>query len=977
MKTEDIEYNGQVFSCRKIIDLSSMIELISLLAKRQQYLEEKLNFQEERMNDKDKRISELEIMIKGVSLSKEEKFPSENEITTTKKIIKNDSEDDLYSFLNKDNKVEEKIKDNDLKEIKEEKVQEKPVEKLEEKTVEKVEEESIEKVEEEQIEKVEEKPIKKVEEKPEEKVEEKKEIKNEVVDNDIKDNIIKEEIENKLNMNFEQNQSPTLLKKQNFSETGNKQISQPDNQEKIDTNKDNININTNLQNPTQTQTQNQTEIPIQNSFDEEILKKLIKRIKILETKIDQFQQNEIASKSQTLAADKANKNRLDTRINLLNKQIEQLEEEQKNMKDEMSKIKVKAEDFNVYDLLKNNSGDGNIDIAKGLVLNLENKVFKKFGFYDLKFKKNEEDIFQNKNNIKNLNNLLNGIKDMINNNTKDINDLKDKNEDKLVEIKNFMSEINNKIKDIDTKVESNPPINTNNNIDRNNDIIFSNNNTNLTTNRNNTSNVNSGNNNIISNSNTNDNNNHITNNVNDNDNVFNFNNEQIMEKIRQLESKIAGLNENMEKGKSTEENQKQQVQEQVKVIKEINTRTRELEKNMKIILTQLNIKEVNERLDTLEKDLMKKANKFEISELKEKLMTFEENEKDLIFKMDQIQQFIDKIKVDMQQFIRKIEYLSGQLNRLSNENADNDKAKGSIIDTTKLLDLNLFNEKQKEINKKFDKIRLSFEEVARNMDDIILKLSHVPSDKDFSQFQSIIKTMIEELKLSLNKKYAEKTETNKSIKFLETQIKSVQESFQKKIDGADNWLLAKKPLNNYICASCESIIKGDLDKKSEFVPWNKYPNREEKSYRYGHGFSRMLQLINEERKKDLKEKDSVSDGGSDSEPMIKLPKLKRHHINSGKLKINNIMSDDENNIPFDKNDKYNNDLEPLLTEERPKIMKIIKKNKGVAQSSYLNRIDKNKDKENLANLIVKASPNNNKDGNQLASNVNNVQNNED
>ena len=969
MKTEDIEYNGQVFSCRKIIDLSSMIELISLLAKRQQYLEEKLNFQEERMNDKDKRISELEIMIKGVSLSKEEKFPSENEITTTKKIIKNDSEDDLYSFLNKDNKVEEKIKDNDLKEIKEEKVQEKPVEKLEEKTVEKVEEESIEKVEE--------KPIKKVEEKPEEKVEEKKEIKNEVVDNDIKDNIIKEEIENKLNMNFEQNQSPTLLKKQNFSETGNKQISQPDNQEKIDTNKDNININTNLQNPTQTQTQNQTEIPIQNSFDEEILKKIIKRIKILETKIDQFQQNEIASKSQTLAADKANKNRLDTRINLLNKQIEQLEEEQKNMKDEMSKIKVKAEDFNVYDLLKNNSGDGNIDIAKGLVLNLENKVFKKFGFYDLKFKKNEEDIFQNKNNIKNLNNLLNGIKDMINNNTKDINDLKDKNEDKLVEIKNFMSEINNKIKDIDTKVESNPPINTNNNIDRNNDIIFSNNNTKLTTNRNNTSNVNSGNNNIISNSNTNDNNDHITNNVNDNDNVFNYNNEQIMEKIRQLESKIAELNENMEKGKSTEENQKQQVQEQVKVIKEINTRTRELEKNMKIILTQLNIKEVNERLDTLEKDLMKKANKFEISELKEKLMTFEENEKDLIFKMDQIQQFIDKIKVDMQQFIRKIEYLSGQLNRLSNENADNDKAKGSIIDTTKLLDLNLFNEKQKEINKKFDKIRLSFEEVARNMDDIILKLSHVPSDKDFSQFQSIIKTMIEELKLSLNKKYAEKTETNKSIKFLETQIKSVQESFQKKIDGADNWLLAKKPLNNYICASCESIIKGDLDKKSEFVPWNKYPNREEKSYWYGHGFSRMLQLINEERKKDLKEKDSVSDGASDSEPMIKLPKLKRHHINSGKLKINNIMSDDENNIPFDKNDKYNNDLEPLLTEERPKIMKIIKKNKGVAQSSYLNRIDKNKDKENLANLIVKASPNNNKDGNQLASNANNVQNNED
>ena len=990
MKTEDIEYNGQIFSCQKIIDISSMIELLGLLAKRQQYLEDKLNFQEERINDKDKRISELEIMIKGVSQSKEEKFPSEIETTTPKKIIKNDSDDDLYAFLNKDNKVEEKSKDYDFKEIKEEKFEEKPVEKFEEKPVEKVEEKPVEKVEEKQVEKVEgkqdekevekqiekkvEKPEEKEEEKPEEKIEEKKEIKNEESDNDVKDNIVKEEIENKISMNFEQNQTPTILKKQNLAQTENKQTPKSDNQEKIDTNNNNINLNTNLQNPIQTQ--NQTQVPVQTSFDDEILKKIIKRIKNLETKIDQFQQNEATARSQALATDKANKNRLDNRINLLNKQIEQLEEEQKNMKDEMSKIKVKAEDFNVYDLLKDNTGDGNVDIAKGLVMNLENKVFKKFGFYDLKFKKNEEDIFQNKNDIKNLTNTLNGIKDMINKNTNDINDLKDKNEDKLVEINNFMSEINNKIKDIDTKIESNPPINTNtnNNIDSNNNMIFSNNNTNLTTNRNNNSNVNSGNNNITSNTNTNDNNNHH---VNNNENNFNNNNEQIMVKIRQLESKIAKLSENMEQCKTTEENQKEQVQEQVKVIKEINTRTRELEKNMKIILTQLNIKEVYERLDALEKDLMKKGNKFEISELKEKLISLEESEKDINFKMDQTQQFSEKIRGDMQQFIKKIEYLSGQLNRLTNENADNDKGKGSIIDITKLVDLNLFNEKQKEINKKFDKIRLSFEEVARNMDDILLKLSHVPSDKDFSQFQSIIKTMIEELKLSLNKKYAEKTETNKSIKFLETQIKSIQESFQKKIDGADNWLLAKKPLNNYICASCESILKGDLDKKSDFVPWNKYPNREEKSYRYGHGFSRMLQLINEERKKELKEKDSVSDGGSDSEPNIKLPKLKKHHINSGKLKINNIMSDDENNIPYDKNDKYNNDLEPLLTEERPKIMKIFKKNKNVAQSSYLNRNDKVKDKDYLANLIIKTSTNNNKEGNQIVPNDNNVQNNED
>ena len=185
------------------------------------------------------------------------------------------------------------------------------------------------------------------------------------------------------------------------------------------------------------------------------------------------------------------------------------------------------------------------------------------------------------------------------------------------------------------------------------------------------------------------------------------------------------------------------------------------------------------------------------------------------------------------------------------------------------------------------------------------------------------------------------------------------------MDGSDSWLLAKKPLNNYVCASCESIIKGELDKKSEFVPWNKYPNREDKSYRYGQGYSRMIQLLYDERNKDLKERDSMSDGGSDSEQNLKLPKLKKLHINSGKLKKNNniIMSYDENNMPSNKNGPYNNEFASIIEGERPKIMKIFKRNKNVPQSSHLNRLDINKDKNNYNNLNAKTIPNNVKEGN--------------
>jgi hypothetical protein len=374
---------------------------------------------------------------------------------------------------------------------------------------------------------------------------------------------------------------------------------------------------------------------------------------------------------------------------------------------------------------------------------------------------------------------------------------------------------------------------------------------------------------------------------------------------------------------------------------------------------------VQDRLDRLDQEIVKKANKFEINEINDKLLFFEENEKDLSFKMDTIQQYNEKIKENMQNIIKKIEYLSGELNRMARDNSDDDKGKGPIIDITKLVDLNFFNDHKKEINKKFDKIRLSFEEIARNLDDILEKLSHTPSDADFAQFQSIIKNLVEELKLSISKKYADKSETNKSIKFLETQIKTIQESFTKKMEGADNWLLAKKPLNNYVCASCESIIRGELDKRSEYIPWNKYPNRDEKSYRMGHGFSRMLQMINEDKKKlQDKEKDNISDedkSKSDSEQNfvingnVKLPKLKHKHLNSGKIK-NNVNFEEDNNLPFDTNNPYI-DIDPITSEDRPKIMKIYKRNKQAVQSSYLNRNLQIRNNENLPNLIIKTSPN--------------------
>ena len=115
-----------------------------------------------------------------------------------------------------------------------------------------------------------------------------------------------EVIENEINMNLEQKISPTLVNKPNLSDTENKQISSPDNQEKIieKTIIEKHYINT-IQ-PSQNQIQTKiVEVPVSNPQDAEMMKKIIKRIKLLEEKIDKLQQMEVESKLQTQANDKA------------------------------------------------------------------------------------------------------------------------------------------------------------------------------------------------------------------------------------------------------------------------------------------------------------------------------------------------------------------------------------------------------------------------------------------------------------------------------------------------------------------------------------------------------------------------------------------------------------------------------------------------------------------------------------------------
>ena len=136
--------------------------------------------------------------------------------------------------------------------------------------------------------------------------------------------------------------------------------------------------------------------------------------------------------------------------------------------------------------------------------------------------------------------------------------------------------------------------------------------------------------------------------------------------------------------------------------------------------------------------------------------------------------------------------------------------------------------------------------IDKLQDDLIKKSNY----SDLDNLKSYFLQKIDELLSNISKKYAEKLETNISIKSLENQIKKILYTLANRPENdgcsGDNWLLAKKPLTNFSCAACESVIGELSDTKNKFIAWNKMPIREsgDKIYRLGNGYSRILQMVN-------------------------------------------------------------------------------------------------------------------------------------
>ena len=254
----------------------------------------------------------------------------------------------------------------------------------------------------------------------------------------------------------------------------------------------------------------------------------------------------------------------------------------------------------------------------------------------------------------------------------------------------------------------------------------------------------------------------------------------------------------------------------------------DLENELRTFIEKVNIDEIYRQLKYLHDT---KADKSDLEDINKKIDDLYDKHEEHSLEIAELRKRIDNL---FSQFL--------------NRNEKSDDHPTINVDFSQYVSKIDFEKHKKENEQEFRKVWEEIEKLKELINKILLSLKDKANLSDLEDLKNFLIEKLNEFAIACNKKFADKNETTNNFKYLEDQIKKILEMLSKKdtINEADNWLLAKKPINGYSCAACESFI-GDLrDDAHKYIPWNRIPLREpgDKLYRMGNGFSKMLQMLN-------------------------------------------------------------------------------------------------------------------------------------
>ena len=643
-----------------------------------------------------------------------------------------------------------------------------------------------------------------------------------------------------------------------------------------------------------------------SGISSELISKMSKQIKELIVKLN-IVDNKLKSEAKNIKniESRFNNHELDneSQFKLVNDRINNLLQKNQEYDKEIEDLKVKTTELDVFSMFKD-SGDGTIDATKVMVKALEEKIFKKFELVDARYKKDALDNLKMKTNVENITPKLEQFHREL----------------------SRISDINKQQKeDLDTYKKENEEQNLDNFSNINNDF-----------------------------------------------------NQKLLELKEQMEknlkNKLLLLEtqlKNMKKDSKDNDNNafdllklslgnngldSEVAQTLEKKINDLRKKTNDLENTLKLNNNNQDTDLLKKELKDLKLLIDKKISKDDLKELYNFHLSDVDELNDIKDREAIINDELKKTIKDVQNIQQRLESINGNLSLLQNSPTNGNM---KIVDFSKYIDNQKLTEALKPFFKEFEKIFKEIDSFRRDLGEI--ENQNKQNIKNaISKLEEDFNNKLIELKDFVKKRYLEKMEFTKTIKSLEVQIKALGNE-SKKVD-ADSWLLAKRPLKCFNCASCEANIKDDNYNTADYLPWKKYP-RGEKIHRMGQGFSHMLQMMTSEFVKSIEKSEfpieydmssknnntsyNASNFVNDKANMtgfvinskeqtqedgfqnlkknnkIKLPKVKQY----SKPKIRKFeetlpISDDDF---IEKNNEDNN--EKASKSNSPKIVKITKKNR--------------------------------------------------
>lgn len=269
----------------------------------------------------------------------------------------------------------------------------------------------------------------------------------------------------------------------------------------------------------------------------------------------------------------------------------------------------------------------------------------------------------------------------------------------------------------------------------------------------------------------------------------------------------------------------------------INKSISDSERYVKGMISELGVDSIRKDISVLQKGIV---NKLERKDLQDIFLKFDDYNSIIQFMKDEMENMKGNIKNNAQlieKLLKRSEFLTNLIYSKQSVNQDQGSSanmKLPPIDFTKYATQTQLSQLQTTLQSENDKVAQRADELKRMIELNEDQHKFFANEKDLRNMEQCIMNELDDYKLNAIKRFSDKLETQKNFRFIDLQIKHFAGSTKDK-DGTknnnDNWLIAKKPVGMYQCASCESIL-GDLNVKNDYIPWNRIQSKEDsKKYR--------------------------------------------------------------------------------------------------------------------------------------------------